>query len=85
MLTVVKGSLTILVHPKGGKQSGEETLIRTLPTTSLQMFYKIILKFHVIVKTIIDPYDNFSKNSLALMGVENDMIWSPLDVLIVVS
>ena len=37
-----------------------EMLIKTLPTTFLQLFLKIILYFKVIVKSIIDPDSNFS-------------------------
>ena len=35
--------------------------IRTLPTTLLQIFYKIILYFQVIVKSVICPDNNFSR------------------------
>ena len=37
--------------------------IRTLPTTVLQIFCKIILTFEVIVISIIDPDNNFWMNS----------------------
>ena len=40
-----------------------EMLIRTLSTTLLQIFCKIILNSEVIVKSIIDPDDNFLRNS----------------------
>ena len=40
-------------------------LIRILPTTPLQIFCKIILNSQVIVKSIIGPDDNFSRNSRA--------------------
>ena len=36
--------------------------IRTLPTTLNQIFCKTILKFRIIVKSIIDPDDNFFRN-----------------------
>ena len=39
-------------------------LFRTLPTTLLQIFCKIILNTQVIVKNVIDPNYNFSRNSL---------------------
>ena len=39
-----------------------EVLIRTKPTTLLQIFCKIILYFKVIVKIIKDPDDNFCRN-----------------------
>ena len=45
-----------------------EMSIRILLTTLFQIFRKIILNFKVIVKSIIDPDDNFQRNSLALMG-----------------
>ena len=37
----------------------EEISIRTLPTTLFQIFLKTILNFKVIVKSIIDPDNNF--------------------------
>ena len=42
--------------------------MRTLPTTLLQTFCKIILNSKVIIKSIIDPDDNFSRNSRDLLG-----------------
>ena len=45
-----------------------ELLIRTLPTTLLQIFCKISCNSKVIVKSIIDPDDNFQRMSKALMG-----------------
>ena len=43
-------------------------LIRTIPTTLLQIFSKISFNSKVIVKTIIGPDDNFQRISYALMG-----------------
>ena len=40
-----------------------EMSIRILSTTIFQIFCKIILNFKVIVKGIIDPDDNFQRNS----------------------
>ena len=45
-----------------------EMLIRTLPTSLLQIFCKIILNSKVIVKSIIDPDDNFCNNGLMVNG-----------------
>ena len=40
--------------------------------TLLQIFHKIILNSKFIVKSILDPVDNFSRKfSKALMGQEN--------------
>ena len=36
-----------------------EMLIRTSPTTLLQIFYKIIVNSKDVFKTSIDPYDNW--------------------------
>ena len=44
-------------------KSEGEMLIRIVPTTLLQIFRKTILNYKDIVKSIIDPDDNFSKNS----------------------
>ena len=38
--------------------------IRILPTTLLQIVYKIILNFRVFVKSIIDPDNNFMRYSM---------------------
>ena len=38
-------------------------LLRTLSTTLLEIFCKIILNFQLIVKSITDPEDNFKKGS----------------------
>ena len=43
-------------------------LIRTLPTTLLQIFLKRILDNQVIVKNTMDPDDNFSQNYEVSMG-----------------
>ena len=40
-----------------------EMSIRILSTTLLQKFCKMILNLKVIVKSIIDPDDNFQSNS----------------------
>ena len=37
----------------------KKVLIRTQPTTFLQIFHKIILNFKVIIKSILGPDDNF--------------------------
>ena len=42
-------------------------LIRTLPTSLLQIFCEAILNFQVIVKSVKDPCDNFKSNSHAKM------------------
>ena len=51
-----------------GKIFEGEMLIRTLPTTFLQIFSKIILNSKVSVKSILDPDDNFWRNAQVLMG-----------------
>ena len=38
-------------------------LIRTLPSTLLQIFYEIIINFQVIAKSIIGPDDKFKSHS----------------------
>ena len=43
-------------------QSDGEMLIRTLRTILLQIFCKIISYFKVIVKSILDPDDNFPRD-----------------------
>ena len=40
-----------------------EMSIRILSTTLFQIFRKIILNFKVIVESIMDPDDNFHRNS----------------------
>ena len=40
-----------------------EMSIRILSTTLFQIFRKIILNFKVIVESIMDPDDNFQRNS----------------------
>ena len=40
-----------------------EMSISILSTTLFQIFCKIILNFTVIIKSIIDPDDNFQRNS----------------------
>ena len=74
MLTAAKTSLTILMKSSGfstiGKIFEGEMLIRTLPTTLLQIFCKIILNSKVIVKSIIDPDDNSWMNSLSFNGLD---------------
>ena len=74
MLTASKSSLTALngepfqVKTELEKYFEGEILIRTLATTPLQIFFKIILDTEVIIKSMIDPDDNFaSKNSQAWM------------------
>ena len=42
-----------------GKNFEGEMLIRTVPTTVLQIYYKITLNSKVIIKSIIDPDDCF--------------------------
>ena len=42
--------------------------METLPKTNLQIFYKIILNFQIIVEFIVDPDDRISKVSESLMG-----------------
>ena len=44
-------------------------MIRTLPTTLLQIFCKIIPNSKDIVKSIIAPDDNFRMKPYALMGI----------------
>ena len=41
--------------------------MKTLPTSVLQIIFKIIPNFKVIIKNIIDPDDNLYRNSQALM------------------
>ena len=64
MLTAPKSSRIILPDNLAGKSKVEkifegEMLFRTSQTTLLQMFYKIFLNSKVIIKSIIDPDDNF--------------------------
>ena len=40
-----------------------EMSVRTSQTTLLQIFCKTILNFKVIVKSILDPDDNFKSNT----------------------
>ena len=42
--------------------------IRTLPTTLLQIFLKVIFNSNVIVKSILEPDDYFRINFEVLMG-----------------
>ena len=51
-----------------GKLFEWEMLIRTLPTTLLQIFCKIILNSKIIVQSILDPDDNSWMNSLSING-----------------
>ena len=44
-------------------------LIRTLPTTLLQIFSKIILILKVSVKSILDPDNNFQEERLSINGL----------------
>ena len=44
-------------------------LFRTLPTTLLQIFSKIILNSKVSVKSILDPDDNFLEKCLIINGL----------------
>ena len=46
-----------------GKMFEGETLIRTIPTTPIQVDCKIIPYFKVTVKSTIDPDDNFCRGS----------------------
>ena len=72
ILTAPKCSLAIYFAFAGKskvmKIFDEEMSIRTLPTTLLQIFCKVILNFRVIVKSITDPDENLWKNSYVLMG-----------------
>ena len=54
------------------KISDGEMSIRTLPTTLLQTFCKIILNLKVIVKSTIDPYNHFNDN---LQAKAKENIW----------
>ena len=50
------------INPAGGigkRISDGEMFISTIPTTLLQVFYKIILHSEVIVKIMLDPDDHF--------------------------
>ena len=38
-------------------------LIRMPPTTPFQIFWQVIINFQVIVESILDPVDNFMRNS----------------------
>ena len=44
-------------------------VFRTLPTTLLHIFCKTILTFKVIVKNVVDPEDNFWRNSEIIASV----------------
>ena len=55
-------------------------LIRTLPTTLLQIFCKIILNSQVIIKSIIDPDNNLVEllsinGSIKVYNVVSDFIY----------
>ena len=45
-----------------------EMYIISLPTTLIQIFYKYVLNFQVIIKSFNDPDDNFKSKYSALMG-----------------
>ena len=49
--------------------------IRTLPITVSQIFCKTILNFKGIVKSIIEPEDNFWSNSLCINGLTHSHLW----------
>ena len=58
----------------------EGMLIRTSPTTLLQIFCKIILNSQVIVKSIIDPDNNLVEllsinGSIKMYNVVSDFIY----------
>ena len=78
ILIGAKWSLTILMKSCKKKYNKEkifdgEILIRTLATTLLQIFCKIILNLWDIVKSILDPDDNFMlivlQNSLSSLVI----------------
>ena len=70
MLTAAKSSLTNLIPGKSIFREIFEGMIfyRTIPTTLLQIFCKIILNSKVIVKSIVVPDGNWKWNSEVLMG-----------------
>ena len=67
MLTAAKSSLTILMKLSAGKSKfgtilKEGMFFRTLPITFLQIFFKISINSKVIIKSRIDPDNNFLRN-----------------------
>ena len=63
MLMRAQSCLTILMKSFDQRELGKifegKMLIRTLPTTFLQIFCEENLDFQVIVKSNMDPDDNF--------------------------
>ena len=61
----------------------EKVFIRTLPTTLVQIFCEIIFDSKVIVKSIVDAYDNFWRSSQALMveALSCYMMWEVILVI----
>ena len=55
----------------------KETFIRTIQTTPLQIFFKIIHKSEVIVRSAIDPDDYFSRGTIFSMNglIIADQYW----------
>ena len=66
-LTVNKHSLIILIkscrQKHIWKNIWKKMLFRILPTILLQIFFKIILNSKVVIKSNINPDDNFYRNS----------------------
>ena len=58
-----------------------EMLIRTLSTNLLQIFCEIFLNSKVIVKSIIDPDDNFYGNSVSINGLHMSPAWGQVSAL----
>ena len=64
ILTTSKSSLMISMKRHSWETFEEGMSLRTLPTTLLQIFRKIIFNSKVIAKSIKDPDDNFVRISL---------------------
>ena len=54
----------------------EEILMGTFPTTLLQIFCEIILNSHIIVKSVLDPDDNFTRSIYGLTGTSREQFQS---------
>ena len=46
-------------------------VIQNIPRTLLQIFCEVILNFKVIVKSILDPEDNFLEELLSIRGINH--------------
>ena len=78
MITAAKTSLTLLMESFKRKHSRKifegDISIRTLPTTLFQIFCKIIINFIIIVKSTLDPDDNFKRNAYGTIGLTHSCL-----------